>query len=224
MTLEAQGPRPDRLPGTHGPAYRFETGRLRGRCWEPAAAPTLPGALDENDRHLRQWIPWRREEPRPLAGTLKKLRHARATFDSDTDYRYGLQLADGSWPVVGEVALLGRVGPDALEIGYWIDHRLSGRGLATEAAAAVVRLAFEVRGVQRVEIHHSAENAASGAVPRKLGFTLDATLRRRAHDSDDVVRDLSIWTLFADEYARSAARRLPLRAWDALGTPFELEP
>lgn len=224
MTLEAEGPKPDRLPGTHGPAYRFETGRLRGRCWEPGDAPALRVALDENDRHLRPWIPWMREEPKPLAGTLQKLRNARAAFDSDTDYRYGLHLSDGSPSVVGEVALLGRVGPDALEIGYWIDHRLSGRGLATEAAAAVVRLAFEVRGMQRVEIHHSAENAASGAVPRKLGFTLDATLRRRAHDADDVVRDLSVWTLFADEYARSPARRQPLRAWDALGTAFELEP
>lgn len=207
-------------PRVHGPVYRFETQRLRARGWMPEDAPGLRAALDENDAHLRPWIPWMREEPKPLEGTLQKVRSARAAFDSDIDYRFGLFLP-GDARVVGEVALLGRAGPDAFEIGYWIDRRLSGQGLATEAAAAVVRIAFEVRRVARVEIHHSAENAPSKAVPRKLGFTLDATLRRRAHDADDVIRDLSVWTLFADEYERSPARMQPIRAWDALDTEFE---
>ncbi|HEX6588302.1 MAG TPA: GNAT family N-acetyltransferase [Longimicrobiales bacterium] len=212
---------PARAARPYGPAYRFETARLCARCWTPADAPLLRTALDENDAYLRPWIPWMREEPKPLEGTIQKLRNARAAFDSDIDFRYGLY-APGAPAVIGEIALLGRIGPAALEIGYWVDHRLAGRGLATEAAGAVVRLAFETRSVERVEIHHSAGNDASGAVPRKLGFTLEATMRRRAHDADDVVRDLSIWTMFADEYERSPARRQDVRAWDALGTPFVL--
>lgn len=208
---------------TLGPAYRFETARLHARCWDPADAPALRAALDANDAHLRPWIPWMREEPRPLEGTLQKVRDARAAFDADRDYRYALFVSEGSL-VAGEIALLGRAGAGALEIGYWIDHRLAGRGLATEAAAAAARLAFETRGVTRVEIHHSAGNHASAAVPRKLGFTLEATLRMRAHDADDVQRDLCVWTMFADEYERSPARQQPVRAWDALGTAFELKP
>lgn len=205
-----------------GPAYRVETPRLVARCWSPDDAPLLRAGLDHNDDYLRPWIPWMRDEPRTLHETALWLRRARAAFDSDSDYRYGLFEADGE-RLIGETSLFKRVGAGAREIGYWIDRRVARRGLATEAAAAMVRVAFEVDRVERIEVHHAAENAASGGVPKRLGFTLDGTLRRRALDSDDVVRDLSIWTLFADEYARSAARGVPVVAYDCLGTRLPID-
>ena len=206
-----------------GPAYAIETPRLRARCWSPADAPALRAAIDENDRHLRPWIPWMRVEPRSLEETALWLRGARSAFDAGSDFRYGLFEADER-RLIGEVVLLGRAGPDALEVGYWIDHRFVGRGLATEAAAAVVRVAFEIQRVERVEIHHSAGNDASGAVPKRLGFTLDGTLRRRAHDSDGIVRDLAIWSLFADEYPDTPAASAQITARDGLGLPIPLDP
>ena len=204
-----------------GPAYRVETERLIARCWSPADAALLRAALDDNDQHLRPWIPWMRDEPKPIEETTLWLRRARAGFDSDTEYRYGL-FEPGEERLVGETSLFKRVGPNAREIGYWIDRHHGGRGLATEAAAAMVRVAFEIERVERVEIHHSAENTASAAVPNRLGFTLDATLRRRALDSDDVVRDLSVWTLFADEYPESPASRIAIFAYDCTGAPLPL--
>jgi RimJ/RimL family protein N-acetyltransferase len=162
-----------------------------------------------------------RDEPRPLEGTLARLRAARASFDTDNDYKYGL-FEPGEERLVGEVVLLSRAGPGALEIGYWIDRELAGRGLATEAAAAVTRVAFEVLHVERVEIHHSAENAASAGVPKRLGFTQDATLRRRANDSDGVTRDLTVWSLFADEYPGSPASRVAIFAYDCMGAGIQL--
>ena len=41
-------------------------------------------------------------------------------------------------------------------------------------------------------------------------------------NSDDVVRDLTTWSLFADEYPNSPARALSLRAFDCLGTEIPL--
>ncbi len=204
---------------TYGPVYSFRTARLFARCWNPEDAPALRAALDANDQHLRPYIPWMRDEPMALEGTLEKLRRARAAFDTNADFRYGLFLPEDG-RVVGEAALLGRAGAGALEVGYWIDRELTGRGLASEAAGAVVRIAFEVQGVQRVELHHSFENAPSAGVPRRLGFRLDGTFRRRAHDSDGVTRDLTTWSMFADEYPASAARRTALEARDCLGTVF----
>ena len=204
-----------------GPAYSFETERLVARCWSPADAPAYRAALDDNDEHLRPYIPWMRDEPKPLEGTLEKLRKSRALFDTDRDYKYGV-FERGADRIVGEVVLLTRAGPGALEVGYWIDRHFVGRGYASEAAAAVVRIAFEVQGVTRVELHHSAENAPSAAVAKRLGFTLDGTFRRRAHDSDDVVRDLTTWSMFADEYPASPAHATEVRAWDCLGNSIPL--
>ena len=204
-----------------GPAYRFETERLSGRGWSPADGPAYRAALDDNDQHLRPYIPWMRDEPMSLEATIAKLRRWRAAFDSDIEYRFGL-FEHGSTRIVGDAALFTRAGPGALEVGYWIDRHAVGRGYATEAAGALTRIAFEVNGVTRVELHHSASNSASAAVARRLGFHMDGTFRRRAHDADDVTRDLTTWSLFADEYESSAARSIAVRAFDGTGTPLPL--
>ena len=209
--------------GARGPAYRFETDRLRARAWEPRDAVPYRAALDDNDQHLRPYIPWMRAEPMTLDATVAKLRRWRALFDSDVEYRFGLFDPSGE-RIVGDAGMFTRAGPGALEVGYWIDRHHTGHGYATEAAGALVRIAFEVHGVSRVELHHSAENTPSAAVARRLGFSLDGTFRRRAHDADDVIRDLTTWSLFSDEYEASPARRVEVRAYDALDRPLALAP
>jgi ribosomal-protein-alanine N-acetyltransferase len=55
-------------------------------------------------------------------------------------------------------------------IGYWLDERCWGRGLATEAAAAVLDFAFGPLGLGRLTSGHAFDNPGSGHVLEKLGF------------------------------------------------------
>lgn len=55
------------------------------------------------------------------------------------------------------------------ELGYWIAREHWGRGYATEAAGAVLKIARTL-GHRRVVAGHFADNPASGKVLRKLGF------------------------------------------------------
>lgn len=57
------------------------------------------------------------------------------------------------------------------EIGYWIARDHWGRGYATEAGRAVIRLAFDGLRLPVLTASHFVDNPASGAVLRKLGFT-----------------------------------------------------
>ncbi len=200
----------------HGPAYRVETDRLLIRCWEPQDAPGLREILDERGDYLRPWIPWMRDEPQPLAGTLARLRTYRANFDLDRDYRYAV-VDPAVGALIGETGLYTRLGAGAREIGYWTDERCAGRGYASEAAAAMVRIAFEVDDVERVEIHCAPENTASSAIPRRLGFTHEATLANRFTDTNGTLRSTMIWTLFRDGYPASPARDVQITAYDCLG-------
>lgn len=56
-----------------------------------------------------------------------------------------------------------------IEMGYWIARQHWGQGYATEAGAAVLRIAATL-GYGRVVASHFVDNPASGRVLRKLGF------------------------------------------------------
>lgn len=71
--------------------------------------------------------------------------------------------------------------------------------------------------VDRVEIHCHPANVASAAIPRKLGFTHEATRRRVMRDSAGAPCDSMIWTLLASEYPASLAARIEITAYDAMG-------
>lgn len=206
-----------------GPAYRIETDRLVARCWSLSDAPALRRALDENAEHLRPWIPFMADEPRSLRETAEWLREQRAEFDQDLAYRYALFLRSDETVLVGSVSLFKRVGPGGREVGYWIHRDHIGTGFASEAAAMMVRLAFEVDDpvevdqVDRVEIHCDPGNQGSWGVAVKLGFQHEATLKRRYTNTEDEITDTMIWTLFAAEYSGSPASKLEMRAFDLLG-------
>ena len=57
----------------------------------------------------------------------------------------------------------------APELGYWIARHYWGLGFATEAAAAVMRIA-RATGLRRIRASHFRDNPASAGVLHKLGF------------------------------------------------------
>ncbi|HEX6038344.1 GNAT family protein [Longimicrobium sp.] len=199
-----------------GPAYRIHTPRLVIRCWSPADAPLLADAITASVEHLRPWMPWVHSEPEELETKVQRLRSFRAKFDQDEDYIYALFSPDER-EVLGGTGLHPRVGTDALEIGYWISAPHVGRGLATEAAAALTRVAFEVNGVERMEIRCDPANVRSAAVPAKLGYTHEATLRARVIGGDGALQPGMIWTLLRDEYPATPSAAAPVEAFDAAG-------
>jgi len=199
------------------PPYLIRTERLVVRCWEPRDAPLLKNALDESLDHLRPWMPWAADEPKPLEDKAELLRQFRGRFDLGEDFVFGI-LDRGESEVIGGTGLHTRVGPGAVEIGYWIRASRVGQGYAREATAALTRVAFRVCGVDRVEIRIDPANAASLRIPRRLGFREEATLRRRLPDATGAPsRDAVVFTLFADELGSSPAGGVELEAFDVLG-------
>lgn len=77
--------------------------------------------------------------------------------------------------VVGEVTLWWRsVEYRQGEIGYILHPDHHGRGLATEAASAMLDLAFGELGLHRVYGRTDARNTASAALMRRLGMRQEA--------------------------------------------------
>ncbi|MBD1866455.1 GNAT family N-acetyltransferase [Cyanobacteria bacterium FACHB-471] len=197
------------------PDYRIHTQRLVLRCWHPADALLLSTAIAQSLKHLKDWMPWAHEEPKDLQQRIDWLRQSRGKFDLGQNLNYGIFNPDET-QVLGGIGLDTGIGNDALEIGYWIHAHHINQGLATEAAAALTKVAFTVTGVARVEIHCDSTNLRSAAVPQKLGFTHEATLRQRVENHEGHKRDSMIWSLFAENYPISKAAAAVVEAFDAM--------
>jgi RimJ/RimL family protein N-acetyltransferase len=100
----------------------------------------------------------------------------------DTLYNFGVFTLDGGVLVgsMGLVRLQHLAAPQLqAELGFWTAREQRGRGYTVEAARAVCGWAFDVLGAARIEWYAEAGNEASRAVARKLGFTMEGTVRSR---------------------------------------------
>jgi RimJ/RimL family protein N-acetyltransferase len=178
----------------------------------------MKAAVDASIEHLLPWMPWAAAEPQSVDQKVELIRRFRSQFDLGEDFVMGIFDRDET-QALGGTGLHPRVGAKAVEIGYWIRHEFINQGLATETAAALTRVAFEVNQLDRVEIHCDPRNVRSSAVPRKLGYQLEANLRRRLVDTDGERRDVMIWTIFAADYPASPIPEMAatVEAFDALG-------
>ncbi|MEZ4464280.1 MAG: GNAT family N-acetyltransferase [bacterium] len=181
---------------------------------EPADAWDLWALREANREHVGRWLSWGRETA-DVDEVLSTIRGYQVRFAERRDLVYGMFLGE-SQPI-GGIGLHKRVGPEGLEIGYWIDHAHEGQGLVTEAAAALCALVFEVRGLSLVEIHCDPENIRSAAVPRRLGFTHTGTLPARFVNVDGDPVPSAVYSLLATQWAASPGRGRALKAWDSLG-------
>ena len=199
-----------------GPAYRIHTARLILRCMNPEDAELFQQAVEENTDHLRPWMSWMRHEPRDLDAKMERLRELRSNFDGNRDFVYGLFDREES-RILGATGLQTRQGEDAREVSFWVHREYNGRGFATEVASSLVRVAFEVDKVRRVELHCDPRNTPSARIAEKLGFSHEATLKERQRTAQGKLRDTMIWTLFEEQYRQSPARDSAIEAYDALG-------
>jgi RimJ/RimL family protein N-acetyltransferase len=78
--------------------------------------------------------------------------------------------------VIGEVLLKRSDDTATAELGYVLHSKFQGFGLATEAAAAMTRLALESFGVGKVLAFIEPENEASAKLLGRLGFVRAETL------------------------------------------------
>ena len=131
-------------------------------------APALAAAYTRNRDHLAPWEPRRA----PAFFTVDGQRtDAAAKVHAATSGQQQPWLIWHADEVVGRVNLTNIVRGvfQSASLGYWVDHRHGGRGIATAAVNFAVHHATVV-GLHRVEAGTLVDNAASQVVLRRCGF------------------------------------------------------
>lgn len=70
------------------------------------------------------------------------------------------------------------------EIGYWLEEAYTNKGIMTSACRAMTEYAFADLKLNKVEIKTAADNIKSAAIPKRLGFKQEGTIR-----ADEIIRD-----------------------------------
>ena len=92
------------------------------------------------------------------------------------------------------------------ELGWCLDPAHQGRGYATEAVAALMRLCFEDLGLRRVTANCFADNEQSWRLMERLGMRREVhTLRESLHRSGEWLDGMG-YALLADEWRDEAAK------------------
>jgi ribosomal-protein-alanine N-acetyltransferase len=113
-------------------------------------------------------------------------------------WRSAIQQTTGSW--IGFIAL-NYTGPEAteipvpeVEIGWWLDQALWGKGLALEGAIALRDEAFRRVGLDRIIGRYQPDNLASARIMDRIGMRFE---REAIGRHGDVVR---IHALHSEEW------------------------
>ncbi|BDU68134.1 ribosomal-protein-L7/L12-serine acetyltransferase [Geothrix oryzae] len=161
-------------------------------------APALFALVDANRDRLRRWLPWPDANQSPADSRTYILRMR-------TQVRAGVGQSFGLWWKGGLVGVAGFNWIDAANrsaaIGYWLAEAAEGRGLMTAAVAALLRHGFRTLKLNRIEIRAGVWNRRSRAIPKRLGFRHEGTLRQVEHLADRTV-DHAVYGLLASEWRR----------------------
>jgi RimJ/RimL family protein N-acetyltransferase len=181
------------VPPAHAdlPPERVDAGAVVLRRIRSADAGAVAAAVAGSLDHLRPWMPWATPDSADRRSQLARVAEADEMWESGISYIYSVLTADHG-TLVGEIGLHRRGGDGSIEIGYWIAGSQTRRGFGASAAAAITDVALALPGVSRVEIHCDEANAASAAIPRKLGYRLDRVEERKPEAPGESGR-LMIW-------------------------------
>ncbi|PTL79544.1 GNAT family N-acetyltransferase [Vitiosangium sp. GDMCC 1.1324] len=158
--------------------------------------------------HVDVWMAMRDEpvsrtrmplEPATRESLLKRLQESTDDLSDPkaTSFRWMVEL-EGR--IIGTVAAreLSRF-QGRIEIGYMLSSAYHGRGLGTRAVSMVLERLFQWPFLHRVWLTTAADNLASQALARKLGFTLEGVMREH-YLIEGQRKDQQVWGLLRSEW------------------------
>ena len=104
-----------------------------------------------------------------------------------------------------EDALIGTAGlslfpeHEKAELHYWLGRNYWGKGYGTESAHRVICYAFEVCGIDRLEVNCMARNTRSQRVIQKNHFVYEGTLRHYVNRFG-IHEDVQFYSLLREEF------------------------
>lgn len=152
--------------------------------------------IDKDRAYLKEWMPW-------------------LDFNTSvTDSRKNVASSAQNWAerksmspaIIYQGKIVGKCSFNTLdwtnkktEIGYWLGQEFQGKGIVTACVRFLTTYAFEEFGLNRVEIHCATQNVKSRALPERLGYVHEGTVRD-GYWLNDKFGDMEIYGMLARDW------------------------
>ncbi|MBI3017612.1 MAG: GNAT family N-acetyltransferase, partial [Deltaproteobacteria bacterium] len=147
--------------------------KIKLRVLDKGHAAKLFELTMNNRAYLKQWLPWV-DKNTELKNTVDFIEFTLDLFSKRQGAHYGIFCPQ----------LVGVIGFHKLdwinkkmELGYWLGESLQGKGIMTKACQAMIKYAFSDLNFNRAHIACATRNHKSSAIPKRLGFRLEGTLK-----------------------------------------------
>jgi ribosomal-protein-serine acetyltransferase len=155
--------------------------------------------IERNKAYLHEWIAVEAYEG-PVETLKAYVKQRLLHFVEGSGYHLGIWYQEA---LVGILDYRLNWRGRSVELGYWLDTAMQGKGIVTAACRTMLRHAFEEHQVHKAVISCATDNPRSRAVAERLGFVQEGILRQadRLHDCHV---DMVFYGLLKDEWRARA--------------------
>ncbi len=183
------------------PTGARSTPRLVLRPFHRRDADALVQAVWASLPELSRWLPW----PHPRYGrsdALRFIRDSTAAWQNGRAHDLSIHTHTDGATHLGNISVWPTSRREQTgEVGYWVRSDAARQGIATEAAARVLQVAFDEMALHRVVLRVAVGNRASDRVAEKLGFVHEGVLRKEVLVAGTWL-DHTLWAMLDEEFRR----------------------
>ena len=173
---------------------------------EPRHALEMLALIDKNRPHLRQWLPWV-DATRAVMDSRMWIQGALKQFAENRELHAGIWYEGRFAGVIGCRFIWQN---NSAVIGYWLGAEFQGKGLMTAATKAFIDHCLREMNLNRIEIRCATQNHRSRAIPERLGFINEGTIRDAEWLYDHYV-DHIVYGLLAKDWGQDICLDTPAR-------------
>ena len=175
--------------------YRTINKEIKVALSIPQFAEQLFELTSKNREHLKEWLPWL-DSIKKASDTKDFIRTQLNRFTKGEALHQTIFYHEKIAGVIGFNCIdqTNNVG----HLGYWLGKEYTGKGIMSLVTADLINLGFNEFPIQKIEIRCATTNIKSRAIPERLGFKNEGTLRK-AEKVYDKYFDMVVYGLLKNE-------------------------
>lgn len=146
--------------------------------------------------YLKQWLPWV-DNTKTVDDTRDFIKFCQQRYESKTGLDLCILVENNPAGIISlhKIDYLNKT----TSIGYWLADIFQGHGSMTKACGKLTDYCFTTLDLNRVEIKCATGNLKSQAIPQKLNFKKEGTLRQAEFLNNEFV-DLYLFSVVKAEW------------------------